>query len=295
MATGNNRYPTVMEAGTVDPAEGHQIFVPADLNETTSGLLDALSRAQGGPVRLGSAAHEVYGAAVEVAGEAAGTSPEMLLLTVALKTIKGQHRTIGELEEKVRLLHYDSVTCIFNRNGFTDGYRRWLDDRQQEDTPALQALVLYSDLDNLKVLNDSEGHAVGDEYLAAFAKKLSNVLQGYDAQAIVGRFGGDEFMGLITGNFTPEQLDAINGQLSIFEYGTEPSKRDGEASVGIAIGTVEDLLKDCNVPPDSDNHPALGALQDEADRDMYLKKHAKKLRQNKFRNLVSRLLYWATS
>lgn len=57
--------------------------------------------------------------------------------------------------------------------------------------------VMYLDLDDFKPINDRHGHALGNEYLMAFANILKSYQQGYNQ---FYRMGGDEFVGLFWGS-----------------------------------------------------------------------------------------------
>ncbi len=83
---------------------------------------------------------------------------------------------------------FDQLTGLYNRSGFEEQARRFL---EQEGG---QGVLLLFDLDNFKRVNDSEGHPVGDRVLVQFAHCLRDNLRKSD---VVGRLGGDEFVALL--------------------------------------------------------------------------------------------------
>jgi diguanylate cyclase (GGDEF)-like protein len=95
-------------------------------------------------------------------------------------------------EQIRRMALTDPLTGLPNRNGLLAAYATAL----EQDPPAGATALLLMDLDRFKVLNDSLGHAVGDEYLVAVAQRLA---QAAGPRVIVSRFGGDEFVVLATG------------------------------------------------------------------------------------------------
>jgi diguanylate cyclase len=93
-----------------------------------------------------------------------------------------------------RLLHqasHDPLTGLANRSLFMNRVERALASRASID-PAIA--VLFLDLDDFKLVNDSFGHSAGDELLVALAQRLRGVLRTGDVAA---RLGGDEFGVLI--------------------------------------------------------------------------------------------------
>lgn len=115
---------------------------------------------------------------------------------------------MSEIEERQRveaamreLSLTDDLTGIYNRRGF-----KLLADRALEAARRRGAYchLLYLDLDGLKLLNDTEGHAAGDVLLREATALLQNVFRKTD---IVARLGGDEFAVLaVDSNTSSEEI-----------------------------------------------------------------------------------------
>jgi diguanylate cyclase (GGDEF)-like protein/PAS domain S-box-containing protein len=97
--------------------------------------------------------------------------------------------TTAKLEERRlrQLVELDPVTEVANRVGLHERLAQAMEASMQSGAPMA---VMYLDLDRFKQVNDTFGHAVGDELLKAFAARLVRTLRGSD---VVGRLGGDEF------------------------------------------------------------------------------------------------------
>lgn len=87
------------------------------------------------------------------------------------------------LEHNEQLAHYDSLTKLPNRQLFWN-----LLEQNCSQQPAFY--LLYLDIDNFKFINESYGHAEGDELLLTIAQRLQKMLKKED---IICRIGGDEF------------------------------------------------------------------------------------------------------
>ncbi len=86
------------------------------------------------------------------------------------------------------LAYHDSLTGLGNRSLFNDELERELLVSMQRGT---NLAVLFIDLDHFKLVNDSFGHAAGDEVLLALAQRFKSAVRGGD---VVSRFSGDEFV-----------------------------------------------------------------------------------------------------
>lgn len=91
-------------------------------------------------------------------------------------------------EEIQRLAFYDALTGLPNRRRLVSYLQELID---TADYDAMNGAVIFIDLDNFKILNDTFGHEVGDGFLKLVAKRLVNSVRKND---LVGRLGGDEFV-----------------------------------------------------------------------------------------------------
>jgi diguanylate cyclase (GGDEF)-like protein len=104
-------------------------------------------------------------------------------------------RKLVEAEAQKKLAHaalHDSLTGLANRASFLEHLKLGLE-RAARNATAVG--VLFIDLDNFKLVNDSFGHAAGDELLKAVGSRLQGAVRGMD---VVARQGGDEFLILLT-------------------------------------------------------------------------------------------------
>ena len=111
-------------------------------------------------------------------------------------------RKVAE-EEVTFLAYHDKLTGLPNRLMFERVLDLALARARRRD---LAVAVLYMDLDNFKEVNDTLGHAVGDEVLGQMAHRLSSAVRATD---VVARQGGDEFLVLLA------DLDREGGGLAL--------------------------------------------------------------------------------
>ena len=112
------------------------------------------------------------------------------------------------LEEQLRhQAFHDPLTNLANRPLLVDRIEHELEGRPM-DSPMTTAVLLL-DLDDFKTVNDSLGHAAGDELLAAVADRVRATLRGRDTAA---RIGGDEF-GILIRTVERAEVEAIAERL----------------------------------------------------------------------------------
>ncbi|MGB3201552.1 MAG: EAL domain-containing protein, partial [Nodosilinea sp.] len=148
-----------------------------------------------------------------------------------------------------RALH-DSLTDLPNRTLLTSRLEAAI--QQSQRSTAYHFAVMFLDLDQFKLINDSLGHLVGDKLLLTVAHKLQGLIRPTDLAA---RLGGDEFVILLD---QVPNLDAVirmaERLLSEFEGATEIDGRNVfiTTSMGIVWGTpaymsATDLLRDADI------------------------------------------------
>jgi diguanylate cyclase (GGDEF)-like protein/PAS domain S-box-containing protein len=165
-----------------------------------------------------------------------------------------------------RQAFHDPLTGLANRALFVDRVAHAMDRAERTAAPVA---VLYLDIDDFKVVNDSLGHPAGDQLLVAFAERLKASSRPSDT---VSRFGGDEFALLLESGDMPEAAQVAAGRIaealkSPIHIGTE------DISVRTSIGIAVD-----QPPYDGPD----GLLRD-ADLAMYMAKRNGKGRFEMFR------------
>jgi diguanylate cyclase (GGDEF)-like protein len=110
-------------------------------------------------------------------------------------------------EELKKLAHYDTLTGTYNRGYGLELLQRQLKLSKRDKSPLLLA---YSDLDNLKDINDEFGHDEGDRAMVQVAKLFKSILREVD---IITRMGGDEFL-LIFLDSSLNEIPIIRKRLS---------------------------------------------------------------------------------
>lgn len=119
-----------------------------------------------------------------------------------------------------QLAHFDALTGLANRVELSSQLNAALIAARQ----SVQLLaVVYLDLDGFKPVNDRLGHAAGDRLLVIVAKRLQNALRTHDC---VSRFGGDEFVLLLSQLHSREQCEVLLRR--IMESLSRPYSIDGE-------------------------------------------------------------------
>jgi len=124
----------------------------------------------------------------------------------------------------------DPLTGVLNRRGFERDASQRLTDSADDATGAL----LFIDLNDFKIINDSYGHEIGDQLLTIAAKRLRKSLRSCD---IIGRPGGDEFVALVP-DVTPEVAGKLAARLTKAleeAYLIGDKKLDCPSSIGLAL------------------------------------------------------------
>ncbi|WP_263354994.1 putative bifunctional diguanylate cyclase/phosphodiesterase [Acidicapsa acidisoli] len=138
--------------------------------------------------------------------------------------------------EALFLAENDNLTRIPNRKGLEEAAARALSLTRRNKT---HVAALFLDLDRFKDINDSFGHAAGDEVLRALAKRLESVIRKEDMAA---RLGGDEFVILQVGIDQPAGASSLAERLK--RILSEPYDIGGYevvcgASIGVAIAPTD--------------------------------------------------------
>jgi diguanylate cyclase (GGDEF)-like protein len=124
---------------------------------------------------------------------------------------------------------HDALTGLRNRTGFFDAVEQKLAEHAPSGDPSA---LLFLDLDSFKAVNDTYGHAVGDQLLKLVAERLKDEVPESD---IVGRIGGDEFV-VLAEIPTHVQAMAVGQRLIAAVASTYHLGGDIFATVGASVG-----------------------------------------------------------
>ena len=166
-----------------------------------------------------------------------------------------REREAGQRIEQ--LAHFDSLTSLPNRFLFRQRAEEAI---AMAKRAGLSLSLLFIDLDRFKNVNDSQGHAAGDQLLQEVAGRLKSCIRGSD---LIGRMGGDEFVVMLCEIRRPEDAGLVADKI-IASIGEPVTLDTGEVFVGCSIGIA--LL--------SAETPDLPALMRAADAAMYAAKDA---------------------
>lgn len=173
---------------------------------------------------------------IEVTSE--GATTEIAAIGQALNT------TIAALRERDRELKhlavFDTLTGLFNRYSFNHALER---EKARILLDGHCSALLFIDLDRFKEVNDSVGHAAGDELLIQVAQRFKNTVRAND---IVSRLGGDEFTIILKDTHEEDALrvaEQICASLREFVFTAEGQSFRVQCSIGIT------LIDSRQVPP----------------------------------------------
>jgi diguanylate cyclase (GGDEF)-like protein len=142
---------------------------------------------------------------------------------IAVENARLYEETRRLLEETQRLARTDPLTGIANRRALNEMLERELHTSERYDTPFAFAIL---DLDDLKKINDSGGHSLGDLALKRFANVLKKTARKGD---IIARYAGDEFVVVMTKTDRGAAQRAVDRIMAAL-------RRNGlQSSIGVAM------------------------------------------------------------
>ena len=181
-------------------------------------------------------------------------------LAVAMESLFSQVRT--NLDHVQTLALFDQITGLANRTSFCRQVERHLAERVEEGKAAL----FFIDLDGFKSVNDTLGHAAGDQLLARVAGRLREVVMAQvsagSGDAVIGRLAGDEFT-MFFPNLPGQSAAARIARAIQFALGERFDLGSQHVDLGASIGIA------CY----PDHGDTLTALLRAADVAMYHAKH----------------------
>jgi diguanylate cyclase (GGDEF)-like protein/PAS domain S-box-containing protein len=171
--------------------------------------------------------------------------PTVRGLVITLRDVTAQRSLESELTHQA---FHDSLTGLANRILFQDRLRQAV--ARTERTGAVVG-VLFIDLDDFKIVNDTIGHEAGDQLLVGVGQRLVGCLRPHDT---VARLGGDEFAALIDDALDPTEVEDLAERISralAEPFPLGDGLVSGAASIGVATTAEgaggEELLRQADL------------------------------------------------
>jgi len=167
----------------------------------------------------------------------------------------------------VNISEHDQLTGLYNRRGMERAYEEWrqdiLKELAQQPDKKYNVLAMMIDMNNLKLINDTEGHDAGDQGIKAIADAAALTATGREFTV---RGGGDEFYLIGIGEYTDADGERLTKEFK-HNLMRENRKLGQSANYTAAVGFAIVDFQDC-----ADYHTVL----DEADVKMYVDKRMSK-------------------
>lgn len=143
--------------------------------------------------------------------------------------LKQENSARKETEKRLyHLANYDTLTGLANRHMFKEELKRSIKTTKADGS---QMALIFLDLDNFKIINDTMGHAMGDKLLIAASSRLKSLL---DSKSHIARLGGDEFVIIINQANNKKVTDLADKVISLLE---KPFIfNENEMFIGTSIG-----------------------------------------------------------
>jgi diguanylate cyclase (GGDEF)-like protein len=160
--------------------------------------------------------------------------PELMARIRAGKRIVDLQKELMETNRRLELLSItDGLTRLYNHRHFQDELARKFDEARRYERPLSLVII---DLDYFKKVNDTYGHAIGDEVLKAVSHLFQETIRGTDLAA---RYGGEEFALMLPETEQPDALSLAEKIRSIVEdTPIETPAGTIRVTVSIGVGTV---------------------------------------------------------
>lgn len=218
-------------------------LIPDRFHATHDGLMDRFKgsapmaqAADGRPEVVGLTAEgREFPVEVSISKETGGDG---MLLTAVIRDVTERRRFEDEL---LRLATTDGLTGLLNRRHFLESAERELARLRRYGRPAT---VLMLDVDHFKRINDTHGHAEGDQALKAVAAVCRRELRDSD---LIGRLGGEEFGILLAETALPDALEVAERLRAALAGIPVPVNRPGGGCLTVSVGVSPCVALDASI------------------------------------------------